>query len=333
MKRPITLVSGQWADLGLEGVADIAAELGYDGLELALKPAFIDIGMAASDSSYRSSILEGLAKKGLKLWALSTHAIGKCVADWADPRLDAFAPPRCKGKPESRREWAVDAMLKVPGIARGLGCTVVTTFMGSPIWPFVYGFPPTSEALIDEGYGRAAELWTPILDEFASVGVSLALEPHPSELAFDWYSTERLVKALNGHSAFGLNVDPSHLFWQGVDPADFVRAFAPLVRHVHMKDLALRPDGRRGILGSHLPFGDSRRAWNFRSVGRGDIDFEELLRALDEIGYAGPLSVEWEDNAMDRVEGAAESLSAVRALQRSSPLASFDSQTASYPQT
>jgi sugar phosphate isomerase/epimerase len=224
-------------------------------------------------------------------------------------------------------------MLKVPGIAKGLGCSIVTTFMGSPIWPFIYGFPPTSGTLIEEGYGRAAELWTPILDAFASAGVSLALEPHPSELAFDWYSTERLVKALHSHPAFGLNVDPSHLFWQGVDPADFVRGFAPLVRHVHMKDLALRPNGRRGILGSHLPFGDSRRAWNFRSVGRGDIDFEELLRALDEIGYEGPLSIEWEDNDMERVEGAAESLSAVRALQRSSPLASFDSQTASYPRT
>ncbi len=332
MKRPVTLVTGQWADLGLEGVAETAAALGFDGLELALKPAFIDLERAASDASYRALILDTLTGKGLKLWALSSHAIGKCVADWADPRLDTFAPPRCRGNPESRKDWAVDAMLKVPGIAKGLGCSVVTTFMGSPVWPYIYGFPPTPEALIEDGYCRAAELWAPILDEFAAAGVSLALEPHPSELAFDWYSTERLVKALNSHPAFGLNIDPSHLFWQGVDPAGFVRAFAPLVRHVHMKDIALRPDGRRGILGSHLPFGDSRRAWNFRSVGRGDVGFEELMRALDEIGYAGPLSVEWEDDAMERTEGAAESLSVVRRLQRSSPSTAFDAHSAPYPQ-
>lgn len=158
--------------------------------------------------------------------------------------------------------------------------------------------------MIDQGYARFVELWRPILDEFRSAGVSLALEPHPSEIAFDYYSTERLLRELDRHEAFGLNVDPSHLLWQGIDPAEFIRDFAPTMKHVHMKDVVLRKNGKRGILGSHLPFGDSRRAWNFRSVGRGDVDFEEMARALDDIGYAGPLSVEWEDNGMERRDGA-----------------------------
>ena len=82
-----------------------------------------------------------------------------------------------------------------------------------------------------------------------------------------------------------------------------------------MKDAAVRRDGRAGVLGSHLPFGDHRRGWDFRSVGRGDVDFESIIRALNDIGYAGPLSVEWEDNGMDRMYGARESLEYVRRLQ------------------
>lgn len=266
-----------------------------------------------------------MGSKGLRCWALSSHTIGKYVADLPDPRLDAFAPEALRGKPEEIRRWAIDSMMAVPTAARNLGCKVVTTFMGSPIWPFFYSFPPTPDSMIDQGYARFVELWRPILDEFRSARVSLALESHPSEIAFDYYSTERLLRELDRHEAFGLNVDPSHLLWQGIDPAEFIRDFAPTVKHVHMKDVAVRKNGKRGILGSHLPFGDSRRAWNFRSVGRGDVDFEEMVRALDDIGYAGPLSVEWEDNGMERREGATESLAFVRKLQHSTPDKPFDS--------
>jgi sugar phosphate isomerase/epimerase len=324
MKRPVTLVSGQWSDLGLSGLCDAAAAMSYDGIELAVRPAFFSLEKAAASRAYCEEILASLGGKNLLCLALSSHAIGKCVADSPDPRLDALAPEPLRGKPDEIRKWAVDSMMSVPTAAKNLGCTVVTTFMGSPIWPCFYAFPPTPDSMIDEGYARFVEAWRPILDEFRAAGVFLALEPHPSELAFDFYSTRRLIAELEAHEAFGLNVDPSHLLWQGVDPAEFVREFAPFVRHAHMKDVAIRPNGRRGILGSHLPFGDCRRAWNFRSVGRGDVDFEELLRALDDIAYSGPLSVEWEDNGMDRCEGAAESLAFLRGLQRSAPERPFD---------
>ena len=324
MKRPVTLTTGQWTDVGLVGVCEAAASMGYDGLELALKPGLISLEKLASNRGYLEEVSETMSSRGLRCWALSSHAIGKCVADPPDPRLDVFVPENLKGKPDEIRRWAIDSMMAVPTAARNLGCSIVTTFMGSPIWPYFYSFPPTPDSMIDEGYARVAELWLPILDEFASKDVSLALEPHPSEIAFDYYSTERLIRELGNHEAFGLNVDPSHLLWQGIDPAEFVRGFARFVRHAHMKDVAIREDGRRGILGSHLPFGDHRRAWNFRSVGRGDVDFEELIRALDDISYKGPVSVEWEDNGMDRIEGAAESLAFVRELQHSEPNRPFD---------
>ena len=81
-----------------------------------------------------------------------------------------------------------------------------------------------------------------------------------------------------------------------------------------MKDAVTLLDGRSGILGSHLAFGDRRRGWYFRSPGRGGVDFEEIIRGLNEIGYDGPLSVEWEDCGMDREHGAAEACGFVQQL-------------------
>jgi sugar phosphate isomerase/epimerase len=81
---------------------------------------------------------------------------------------------------------------------------------------------------------------------------------------------------------------------------------------VHIKDVTVNLDGRNGILGSHIDFGDSRRGWNFRSPGRGDVDFESIVRVLNAHGYSGPLSVEWEDSGMDREYGAAEAVKFIK---------------------
>ncbi len=160
--------------------------------------------------------------------------------------------------------------------------------------------------MIDAGYRLLAELWNPILDVFQECGVKFGLEVHPTEIAFDIYSAERAIEALDRREEFGFNFDPSHLIWQGVDPVEFIRSFPDRIYHVHMKDAAVTLSGRTGILTSHLPFGDPRRGWDFRSVGRGGVRFEEVIRALNAIKYAGPLSVEWEDSGMDREAGARE---------------------------
>ena len=73
-------------------------------------------------------------------------------------------------------------------------------------------------------------------------------------------------------------------------------------------------DGTVGVFGGHTDFTDARRFWDFRSLGHGDINFEEIIVALNDVGYRGPLSVEWEDGRMDRVHGATESCAFVRKL-------------------
>ncbi len=324
MGRLLTLTTAQWADMEFETLCKTAKTMGYDGLELACWGEHLDPTRAAYDDSYVEYILETLKKYDLKMEALASHIIGQCVGDYNDPRLDNFAPYELAGKKDEIREWAITTMKNCAIAAKKLGCYVVTGFVGSPIWKYIYSFPQTSEEMIEAGFQEIYDLWTPILDVFKENGIKFALEVHPGEIAFDYYSTKRLLKKFEDRDEFGLNYDPSHLIWQGVTPHIFLEDFIDRVYHVHMKDAAVTLDGRSGILGSHIDFGDLRRGWNFRSLGHGDVNFEEIIRVLNAYDYTGPLSVEWEDSGMERVYGATEAAAFVRKIDFKASNIKFD---------
>ncbi len=325
MARPVTLFTGQWADLPLEVLAGKASEFGYDGLELACWGDHLDIERAAHDPAYCASQREILSRHGLDCWAISAHLQGQLVLDHIDARNSGFAPAELRDDPEAVRAWGTRQMMLAPLAARNMGVKVVNGFTGSSIWHLLFPFPPQSQSLIDAGYALFAERWTPILNEFSANGIKFGLEVHPTEIAFDYYTAQASIKAIDNHPAFGFNLDPSHFIPQGVDPAIFARDFADRIFHMHVKDAKVHRDGRAGSYGSFLSFGDHRRGWDFRSPGHGDVDFESLMRALNDIGYAGPLSVEWEDAGMDREHGAREAAAFCRKIDfRPSNLA-FDS--------
>lgn len=312
MGRPVTIFTGQWADLPFETICEKAKGFGYDGLEIACWGDHMDVRKAATDSAYVKERKDILAKHGLSCWALGAHLAGQCVGDLWDPRLDGFAPDSCKGNPDKIRQWAIEEMKYTAKAAKNMGCKVVTGFMGSPIWKYWYSFPQTTEQMVDDAFKEIVELWSPIFDVFDEQGVRFALEVHPTEIAFDYYTAERLLKEFDDRPTLGFNFDPSHLIWQGVTPHIFLRDFIEKVYHVHMKDAAVTLDGKAGILGSHIEFGDTRRGWNFRSLGHGDVDFENIIRELNSGGYQGPLSVEWEDSGMEREYGAKEACEFVK---------------------
>ena len=314
MARNVTLFTGQWADLPIETLAPKAKSFGYDGVELACWGDHFEVDRAAKDVGYCEDLKAMLGEHGLGCWAISNHLAGQLVCDLNDERSDAFAPEELAGDPEGKREWAVETMKQTARAARNFGVSVVNGFTGSSIWHLLYSFPPASDEMIDRGYEFFREMWTPILDVFEECEVNFALEVHPTEIAFDIYSARRALEAIGNRENFGFNYDPSHLIWQGMDPAKFIDEFSDRIYHVHMKDAATTLDGKTGLLGSHLNFGDARRGWDFRSVGRGDVDFEEIIRALNRIDYQGPLSVEWEDSGMDREHGARESCEFVKNL-------------------
>lgn len=326
MPRPVTLFTGQWADLPLDTLAAKAKSWGYDGLELACWGDHFDVARATAEAGYCAGRHDLLARHGLKVWAISNHLVGQCVCDVIDARHRTIIPARVwgDGDAEGVRRRAAEELKATARAAAMLGVKVVNGFTGSSIWAKLYGFPPTPAAEIEAGYADFAARWNPILDEFDRVGVRFALEVHPTEIAYDAVTAQRAIDAVGGRPAFGFNFDPSHLYWQFVDPARFVRQFAGRVYHCHMKDAVRTLDGETGVLGSHLGFGDARRGWDFRSPGRGGVDFEAIVRELNRAGYAGPLSVEWEDSGMDREHGAREACGFVRRLEFPPAAGAFD---------
>ena len=315
MPRPVTLFTGQWADLPLETLAVKAAGWGYDGLELACWGDHFDVELALSDDGYCDGRRDLLARHGLRVHAISNHLVGQAVCDRIDDRHRAILPQRVwgDGAPEGVQRRAAEEMQRTARAAARLGVSVVNGFTGSSIWPLLYAFPPVTPAMIDAGFADFAARWTPILDVFAEAGVRFALEVHPTEIAFDISSAERALEAIGHHPAFGFNYDPSHFAYQGVDYVAFIERFGEHILHAHMKDVWWSEVPRRsGVFGGHLDFGHPDRFWDFRSLGRGRVDFDGVVRALNRVGYTGPLSVEWEDAGMDREAGAREACAFVR---------------------
>jgi sugar phosphate isomerase/epimerase len=327
MARPATLFTGQWADLTFEDVAKKASEWGFDGLEIACWGDHCEVDKALADDGYVKERLDILEKYGLKVWAISNHLAGQAVCDDPiDERHKGILPPRIwgDGDPEGVRQRAAEEMKDTARVAKKFGVEIVNGFVGSSIWKCLAMFPPVPAGMIEAGYQDFADRWNPILDVYDELGIKFALEVHPSEIAFDFWSTKKTLEAVDYREAFGINYDPSHLYWQMVDAEEFIYEFGERIYHVHVKESVLHLNGRNGILSSLLNFGDHRRGWDFVSPGRGGVPFERVFRALNVIGYDGPLSVEWEDSGMNREQGAPEALDMIHRLDLTPSDVAFD---------
>ncbi len=322
--RPVTLCTLQWGDLPLEIVCQKAKTFGYDGLELGL-PAHLDVRQ--TDSDYYKGIKDLLSRYNLKLFAISAHLTSQAICDHINERHQSILPDYIwgDGNSEGVKKRAAEELVRAAHAAKALGIHVVNGFTGSSIWHLLYSFPPVTDRMIARGYEDFACRFLPVLDEFQKLGVKFALEVHPTEIAFDTFSAQRALDAIGHHPAFGFNFDPSHLAYQGVDYVNFIYHFPERIYHVHMKDVHWSDTPKQvGVFGGHVPFGDPKRYWNFRSLGRGKVQFEEIIRALNAIGYQGPLSVEWEDSGMDREQGAAESCKFVKTIDFKPSAIAFD---------
>jgi sugar phosphate isomerase/epimerase len=314
MARPVTLFTGQWADVPIDDLVRRCSSWGFDGLELACWGDHFDVAEAISDPGYAKKRREWLEHHGLGVWAIGAHLVGQAVCDRIDERHRAILPPEIygDGDQEGVRSRAAERMKDTARAAARFGVTQVNGFTGSSIWHLLYSFPPNDFAVIDRAYEEFAERWGPIMDVFEAEGVRFGLEVHPTEIAYDFVTTRRTLDAIGSREAFGINLDPSHFAHQFLDTAEFALEFGNRIYHVHVKDSRRRLDGRRSILASHLNFGEEQRGWDFVSPGHGDVDFEAFFRALNRIGYQGPLSIEWEDSGMDRDWGAPDALAYVR---------------------
>jgi len=339
MSRPVTLFTGQWADLPLEKLAPLVKQMGYDGVELACWGDHFDVEAAASSKKYVAEKWELLLDNGLTCFAVSNHLVGQAVCDLIDERHKAILPPDVWGDGDAegvRRRAAKRLALTAKAARAFLDAkpgregkdefpAVVNGFTGSSIWHSIYAFPPTTQAYWDKGFADFGKRFGPILEQFEKYNVNFALEVHPTEIAFDIASAQRALAAVKNHKRFGFNYDPSHLGYQGVDYVKFIRTLGNRIYHAHMKDVWWgHGTGDAGVFGGHTNFGDPRRYWDFRSLGHGDINFEEIIVALNDVGYKGPLSVEWEDIRMDRVHGGTEAAAFVRKIDFAPSTVAFD---------
>ena len=315
MQRDIALFSGQWADLEIAEVVANAQAWGYDGLELASWGRHLDQQRALTEESYRREIKEVFARRDQKIVAISNHLVDQAVSDhYIDERHRRILPPNIWGDGDTAgiRTRATESMKTSARVAALLEVPVVTGFTGSPIWHMISGWPPVTPEDVANGYELFAEQWNPIIDVYEREGVKFALEVHPSEIAFDYWTTKFTLEAMEWRPGFGINFDPGHLFWQQIDLVGYINDFGSRIYHCHGKEASLHLNGRNGILSGLLEFGDLRRGWDFSSIGHGDVSWDKLIRALNAVEYSGAISVEWDDAHIGREQAAEEAARLLR---------------------
>ena len=242
MPRPYTLFTGQWADLPFEEVARLASGWGYDGLEIAVSGDHLD-AWRWDEPGYVESKLAILDKYNLKVWAISNHLKGQAVCD--DPidfRHEAIVGAKVwgDGDPEGVRQRAAEEMKHTARLAKALGVDTVVGFTGSSIWQYVAMFPPVPEKVIDAGYQDFADRWNPILDVFDECGVRFAHEVHPSEIAYDYWTTVRTLEAIGHRRSVRPELGPLTLH---------VAGHRPRLLHLGLQG----PDLPRGLQGHQAP--------------------------------------------------------------------------------
>jgi sugar phosphate isomerase/epimerase len=321
MPRTLALFSGPWTDVPLNELAQQANEWGYQALDLACWGEHFAVQRALAEPDYCRHILDTLEKNELRLIALSNHHLGQAVADhlidWHREALPDYVWG--DGDYAAVAARAAQEMIDTAKAAQQLGVSLVVGHTGSPLSPYLFaGCHPanaaTLSAQIEKGWKQLAQSWKPILDSMNKLGVAFAAEVAPGQAAFDLYTAEATLRALEGHDGFGFAFNPAHLHWQGVDPCEFLRTHFQHIWHVVIQDVAVMLNGRSGLLGSLLPFSDHRRGWSYRAPGQGNVEWPNVLRTLHQIGYDGPLTVSINDADMDRDFAAAEAVSFLRRL-------------------
>jgi sugar phosphate isomerase/epimerase len=309
-----TALYNEWK---LEKVLEYVSKLGYECVEI---PAWkgsnhIDIDKVLSGGA--TSLKKTVEKHGLFISGLSNHLEGQIVLGPHDTSTDDIY----KGSPEEKAKYGTERMKRTAEAAAALDVPVVTGFIGAPNWGAWYIFPPAYEKMYEKGFEVFAERWNPIFDAFAANGIKFAHEVHPQEQAYNIETTEKAIKAVGGRKEFGVNFDPSHFVWQGIDPVVFIKKFGDRIYHAHAKDAELVKENvaTSGVIptGSWMRPG---RGFRFRVVGWGDVEWKRVMTALLEVGYDYVLSYEHEDPVMSREDGCEKCIAFLKPLIIKAPL-------------
>lgn len=310
----IGLFTALFGDKSLDETLDIVSDLGIEAVELGggayPGSSHLEVAKLLESKSDRDALLAKIEKKGLILSAISVHG-------------NPLHPN--KAIAQDHHKAFVDAVK----LASLLGVECVNGFSGCPgdgpnavnpnwvtcAWPDEY-----REILDWQWNSSVLPYWTEQADYLAAHKVKFCIEMHPG---FVVYSNDTLLKLRNGAGKnggqIGANFDPSHLWWQGIDPIAAIRELGKegALFHVHAKDTRIDPynSGRNGNLDTKS-YGDIlSRSWVFRSVGYGhDVAWwRDFVSNLRMVGYDYVLSIEHEDGLMSSMEGLKKALETLKA--------------------
>lgn len=316
MPRTILLHTHSWHDLPLQELAQRASEWSYQGLELACLGDHLEVQRAQTEDEYCQEKIDLLSGLELTIGLVSNWHVGQAIGDPITRYHQSILPDYVwgDGQAEGVRERAVEEMLATVRAAHKLGVSVVCTNTGSPIWSSVSGFSLLTPSEIESELETFLHHWQPIIELCRELGIQLAWEVQAGQIAFDIVSATRILELLDDAEEVGFVFNPASLFWQGVEPVEFLRSVSDRIYHVRIQDASIQLHGRSSLLCGQLPQGDIQRGWESRCVGHGGVDWEGVIRGINAIHYDGPLSIEWSDAGMDRDYGAEEALRFVQQL-------------------
>ncbi|KPI36324.1 uncharacterized protein AB675_7382 [Cyphellophora attinorum] len=303
----------------LPSIAKWAADLGYMGIQLPVDERLIDIDRAANDLEYCKALKAELADIGVEITELSSHLVGQLIAVHPayDMLYDDFAPAHVRGKPDERRAWAHETMLKAAKASHNLGLTAHATFSGALAWPYWYPWPQRPAKLVDTAFAELAKRWLPILDAFDKAGVDVCYEIMPGEDLFDGYTFDKFRVATGNHPRVNMILDASHLILQQMDYLSYIDHYHQYIKIFHVKDAEYHSDGKQGVYGGYASWRD--RVGTVRAIGDGQVDFRSIFTKLYRYGYQGWAIFESECAFKDMQVSAAEA--AVRITDLMVPMA------------
>lgn len=295
-------------ELTLDQALDLAVEVGASAVEIAAggqsSAPHMRVFELLEDAGARRAFAEEIGSRGLRLAAVN------CSAWPMHPRHGREHLEVMRASVRLAAELEVEKIVTMSGLPGDSKSGRIVNWI-------TYPWPPDAYAVLDEQWEQALELWTAFAGFAAEQGITrIALELHPLQLVYNVPTLLRLRETVG--PVIGANVDPSHMFWQQMDPVSVVSALGEAVHHVHLKDLEARLDqlALAGVLDAR-PFADpERRAWIFRTVGRGHGAgfWSSFLEALRGIGYDDVLSIENEDPIQTAEEGVREAASFIAEL-------------------
>ena len=295
-------------DLTLEETLDFAASAGIDAVEIATggqsSAPHMRLGELLSSATARSAFFDAISSRGLRLAALN------CSAWPMHPTRGEEDARLIRDSITLAGELGIEKIVTMSGCPGDSPQAITVNWVWSP-------WPSEMPELRENQWEQAIEVWRGFADLGVAHGVNrIAFELHPLHLVYNVPTLLRLRDAVG--PAIGANLDPSHMFWQQMDPVRVIRALGSAVYHVHLKDTELLDEqlALNGVLDPRSWDDPTNRSWVFRAVGEGHpaTFWTAFLDALDEIGYDEELSIENEDPLLPGESGVTRAVECVSSI-------------------